>query len=127
MTRLRMDKPGGFDERETTTDYHYDLAGNRMTRVTDAVGSSNDETISYSYDADDRLLAETSTLDSASYFQKLWTAATTQAAFRSPSTNTTPSIRSCSFSAPFSFRQRPWAFLASLNAIARPAWREPGP
>jgi DNA primase len=62
-----------------------------------------------------------------SYFQKLWTVTTSQAAFRSPSTYAMPSIRSCSFSLPFSFRQVDWAFSASLNAIARPATREPGP
>jgi transposase len=62
------------------------------------------------------------------YFQKLWTAATGQAAaFRSPSTNTAPSIRSCSLALPLSFRQRDSALSASLKAIARPAAREPGP
>ena len=62
-----------------------------------------------------------------SYFQKLWTAAPTQAAFLTPSTNTMPSIRSCSFALPFSFLQVFCAFRASLNAIASPAFREPGP
>src|SRR5687767_5298057 len=62
-----------------------------------------------------------------SYFQKLWTAATAQAAIRSPSTNTMPSIRSRSFSLPFSFLQRDSALRASLNAMARPASRLPGP
>ena len=62
------------------------------------------------------------------YSQKLWTAAPAQAAcFLSPSTNTTPSIRSLSFSLPFSFRQPDWAFSASLNAMANAARREPGP
>jgi hypothetical protein len=69
----------------------------------------------------------TSNNSAASYFQKLWTVTTSQAAFRSPSTYAMPSIRSCSFSLPFSFRQVDWAFSASLNAIARPATREPGP
>jgi len=62
-----------------------------------------------------------------SYFQMLWTAMTSQAAFRSPSTYTMPSSRSCSFSLPFNFRQLDCAFSASLNAIANPAVREPEP
>lgn len=71
---------------------------------------------------------ETSAVRTVSYFQKLWTAAPAQAAtLRSPSTNTMPSIRSFSFSPPFNFRQPFSAFCASLNAIARPARREPGP
>src|SRR6476646_822679 len=53
------------------------------------------------------------------YFQKLWTVAPTQAAFLIPSTNTVPSIRSCSFALPFNFLQVFCAFRASLNAIAR--------
>ncbi len=50
-----------------------------------------------------------------------------QAAFVTPSTNTMPSINSCSFSLPFNFRQVFWALAASLNAMARPAFLDPGP
>jgi len=51
----------------------------------------------------------------------------TQAAFLIPSTNTTPSITSCSFSLLFNRRQPFSAFWASLNAMANPAARDPGP
>jgi len=67
------------------------------------------------------------TLDSGAISKSCGWPRQLQAAFRSPSTNTMPSIRSCNLSLPFNFLQRDSALRASLNAIASPASREPGP
>lgn len=45
-----------------TDTYSYDLANNRIGKVHD-VATGTDETISYTYDADDRLMAEDSTIN----------------------------------------------------------------
>ncbi|MGE5609729.1 MAG: putative Ig domain-containing protein [Bacillota bacterium] len=46
-----------------TDAYAFDLVGNRIRKVHDAVGTANDETITYTYNADDELMAEDSTVN----------------------------------------------------------------
>ena len=48
------------NDYDYTTDYTYDLTGNRLTKTTDRGNDATvDEAVSYTYDANDRLLTET--------------------------------------------------------------------
>ncbi len=60
---------GQNDAGDYDATYSYDLVGNRLEKLTNKVGTSNDDTTDYTYNADDHLTQEVGTLAGTTTYQ----------------------------------------------------------